>query len=1005
MRDSPTRTLCLTDVVDSTQLAMTLGDERNGALWDAHDALARALVGAWRGTELERTDGIMVLFEAPADAVGFAVAYHAAVRTLDPPLLARAGIHTAPLAIRPNPPGHIARGAKRIEVDGLGIAITARVMSVAVGGQTLVSFAPETTLRTVSHGHWHLKGVPEPVELFEVGDETAPFTPPDAQKAYRVVRAGELWLPVRQVPHTLPRQRDAFVGRVADLQDLAGRLDAGAALISVLGMGGTGKTRFVVQYGWTWLGEWPGGVWFCDVSEARSVDGIVSAVARALDVPLGKDDPVVQLGYAIAGRGRCLVVLDNFEQVARHAPDTLGRWLDQAREAAFVVTTREVLGMPGEQSVALAPLPVADGVALFVARARAARSDFALGDAERTAVEALVKLLDGLPLAIELAAARVRVMAPPLLLQRMSDRFKLLSSSGGRHTRQATLRATLDWSWDLLSADEQAALSQLSVFEGGFTLEAAEAVLVLAEVWPIDAVQGLVDKSLVRRVGDARYDLLVSVQEYAAERLAGTRTAAETRHGAWFGTFGTEEALTALDRPGGVQRLHALAVELDNLVAAIRRAVARGDGEVAGLAVQAAWAILRGKGPLALGVALATEVVALPVLPRRAEVLGVLASALRLVGRGSAARTPLEASLAVARAAGNPRFEARLLGQLASLHREQGRMDEARATCDTALAVVRASGQRDLEGTLLAEMGVLHREQGRRQEARTCLEAALAVHREFGDRRGEGAVLGSLAVLHNVEGREEEAHQLQEASLAVFREVGDLRNVGTVLNSVALLHWNQGRPVEAHATYLAALRVHREVGSRRSEGIVLGNLGHFLMDHGQWSEGHQHATVALEIHREVGNRYFEGLVLGYLGEHSLNAGAWDEARAWFEASLAAHRAVGNTRAVPWSMLNLSQVHHRRGAVAEARACMEVAESLMRASSDPVGLVHLLCTRATQEHELLGATAAWALLAEAEAVAAPFLSPRRREGLRSALNDLATTLATAREALTLPVARS
>ncbi len=166
-------------------------------------------------------------------------------------------------------------------------------------------------------------------KLFEAGNADAPFTPPpDTDKAYRVVWSDELWLPVRAIPHNLPAERDAFIGRHDELVELARRLDAGARLVSVLAMGGSGKTRFATHFGRAWMGDFPGGVWFCDLSQARDVDGIVHAVATALDVPLGKADPVTQLGHALAGRGRCLVILDNFEQVAGHADVTLGHWLD-----------------------------------------------------------------------------------------------------------------------------------------------------------------------------------------------------------------------------------------------------------------------------------------------------------------------------------------------------------------------------------------------------------------------------------------------------------------------------------------------------------------------------------------------------------------------------------------------------------------------------------------------------------------------------------------------------
>jgi predicted ATPase len=331
----------------------------------------------------------------------------------------------------------------------------------------------------------------------------------------------------------------------------------GTRLLTVLGPGGTGKTRVVRRYGRTWLGDWPGGVYFCDLSEARSPDGIFFAVASSLDVALGKDDPAVQLGHAIAGRGRSLVILDNFEQVVQHAQGTLGHWLDRAPDASFVVTSRERLHLRGEEIFPIEPLHLErDAIELFVTRARAQRPDFVLSDANRAAVGEVVRLLDGLPLAIELAAARVQLFSPAQLVERMRDRFALLAGARGTAARQATMHAAIDWSWELLAPWEQAAFAQCSIFDGGFTLEAAEAVLDLAS-WPqappaMDVVQALSDKSLLRiwvpaeqsryEIEETYFGMYMTIHEYAAEKLEAAgqaaHRAAEQRHGRYFATFG-----------------------------------------------------------------------------------------------------------------------------------------------------------------------------------------------------------------------------------------------------------------------------------------------------------------------------------------------------------------------------------------------------------------------------------------------------------------------------------
>jgi predicted ATPase/class 3 adenylate cyclase len=934
------RALLITDVVESTRLAEAIGDAASATLWEAHDRAARDLLQRWRGREIDKTDGVLVLFEGVADAVGYALAYHEALAALEPPLRARAGIDCGPVTLRENSAADVALGAKPLEVEGLVKPTAARVMPIARGGQTLLTARAraalgETPLRVASHGHWRMAGLSEPIELFEVGADGAPFMPPPASggKAYRVLRHGEHWLPVDEVRHNLPAERDAFVDRESTLLELARRFDEGARLVSILGIGGTGKTRLATRFAWTWLGDFPGGIWFCDLSQARNVDGIVRAVADALDVPLAQDDPVVQLGHAIAGRGRCMVVLDNFEQVARHAEETLGRWLGRAGDACFVVTTREVLGMAGEESLALAPLAVADAAALFMRRARAAHSGLRPGAEDEAAVTRLVQLLDGLPLAIELAAARVRVMPPRMLLARMSERFKLLASSGGRQDRQATLRAAFDWSWDLLSPADKAALAQLSVFEGGFTLEAAEAVLELSAVdataWPLDAVQSLVDKSLLRPIAGQRFGLLASVQDYAAEHLRtegrfqgsgpAALAAAHARHGACYAAF--DEAQAIADG----------CIELDTLVAACRRAVLRQDAATAVGALHGAWAALQLRGPFRFGVELATAVLAMTGLApaQRALAERLQATALQSVGRVAEARAGFERALAAAQASGDRHGEAWVQQRLGTLDANEGRVDAGKARIEQALAAARALHDAALECDAESELGTLLDYSGRTEEARLHYEAAHATALGAGDRRREGGLLGNLGLLYANLGRLDEAATHFEASLGIAREVGDRQWEGNARCNLGLLQHMRGRMAQARDQLSAALAVARDLGHVRLEGVARCNLGIVHEALGERSEARRHYEAALAVARDLSDRRGEGQVLGYLGMLEAREQRFDDGR-------------------------------RR---------LEAGEALLREVADPMNLALLLCSRAELEQLSGHATAAAAVLSGAESIAA------------------------------------
>ena len=992
--------LLFTDLVDSTLLVEWLGDARAAELWSTHDRRARDLMARHGAREIDRTDGFFLIFDSLAKAACFALDYQQAMAEMG--LSARVGLHHGEVTLRENEPADVARGAKAIEVEGLAKPFAARVMALARGGQTLLSASARGALDEAalpagaeleSHGHYRLKGVAEPAELFELGRRGANAfaPPPDADKAYRVFRAGEFWRPVREVRHNLVAERDTFVGRTNELRALAQTLDAGARLVTVVGPGGTGKTRLVTRYGHVWLGDWPGGVVFCDLSEARSPEGIHFATALALGVPLARGDASVQLGHAIAGRGRCLVILDNFEQVVVHAQATLAHWRDRAEQASFVVTSRERLHLPGEEVFVVEPLGLADeAVSLFAARARAQQADFSVGAANRAAVAEIVRLLDGLPLAIELAAARIRVLSPAQIVVRLRDRFRLLAGARGTAARQATLEAAIDWSWNLLSAWEQAALAQCSAFEGGFTLDAAEALLDLAP-WPdappaIDAVQALVDKSLLRTWrtagGGGRHDfdepyfgMYLSIHEYAGAKLAASGApaldAALKRHGRYFASLGSDEKLEALHGPGGIARLRALALELDNLVAACRRAAGRSEGGTAVATLRAAWAVLERQGPFALGVGLGDQVLALPALPapQRAAACLVRAFAARRLGRAAEVEPWIDQALALGRASSDAGCEAEALTQLGLLRQIQGRIEEGRGHLEAALALRRASGKRRDEAGLLGNLANHCVFTGRLDEATSLYAHALQLQRQLGDRRAEGATLSGLAVVHHDRGEMGQALPFYEAALSIMRECGDRMSEGMVLGNLATLRNDLGHLEAARVDYETAIGVAREIGDRTGEAVTLGNLAKVSRDLGRFDEARGQYEAALAIAREVQDRRTEGIALGGIGSCHVDQGRPALALEWLQAALAVHRELGNRRFAGETLIDQGEALARLGRNDEAREALSEGEAMLRDIGDALDLAKLLCVRGRVEIATGHRAAAMAALVEAEAMAA------------------------------------
>jgi len=641
-------------------------------------------------------------------------------------------------------------------------------------------------------------------------------------------RADETPLPRQGAP--LPPAGDTFVGRVDELAAIAALFSEGHLLVTLLGPGGMGKTRIALEYARA-AGDRFGDAWFCDLSEARTLEQLCRVVSVTLDAPLGSGDPVATLADAIAARGRSLIILDNCEQLIEDAARAVQRWREQG-EAAFLVTSRSPLDLPREQRVLLRPLSPEHAIDLFVRRARARDAAFASSAGDATALAALVELLDGLPLALELAAARAGLMAPATMVSRMNQRFRLLSAGRrGAQRRQATLRGAIDWSWALLEDWEQAAFAQSSVFQGGFTLDAAEEVLDLSGFdgapWPMDAVQSLLDKSLLRTVaptsaGTKRFGMYLSLYEYAVEKYAALpadrQARLRARHGRHYAGLSTPEARATLHHHGGVERWWALCVELDNLFAAARRALADGQLETAATAALGAAEVLERQGPYSAGIELLEDVRA------AAEAAGARSSELAEAYRELGFLRMLQREHALA----EPHFEA-------------------------ALDMHRSIGDQQGEGNTLLNLGNLRLSLKQPEEALELYEASLSKHRATGNRRREGLVLSLLGLVQTQRGETGAGWRLYEEALAIHREVGDQLGVGIVLGYMARARSAAGRPDEALALFEEAAGHKRQVGDLMSEGIDRASMGAILERSGRVAEALTHYQTAHRCFRRSHN--------------------------------------------------------------------------------------------------------------------------------------------------------
>ena len=841
---SDVRALLLTDVVDSTRLAEKLGDAAMAEVWAAHDRAARDLLPALRGREIDKTDGMLLLFDTAADAVGYALAYHRALAGLSTPMRARAGLHVGPVLLRENDAADIAQGAKPLEVEGLAKPIAARVMSIARGGQTLLSAEARedlgrTTHKLQSHGHWMVKGVTEPMELFEVGDPETRFqAPTDGDKVFRVVRAGDWWMPVREVPNNLPQQGTSFVGRECEMDEVRAQLGQ-ARLLTLLGMGGLGKTRLSLQVAADVMHDYPDGVWFLDLAPIRDPALVESEAAQTLGVREEPDRPLLQALCAYLKTRRVLLILDNCEHLIKAAADLAHAILKAAPYVHLLASSRQALRIPGEHVYPILPLPLprkGDGVQallrspavqLFVDRAQSHKPTFELNEREAPAVAELVTRLEGIPLALELAAARVRSLSVADINKRLKDRYKILTGGARVHDeRQQTLRALVDWSYELLTESEQTALARFSVFAGGFDMPAAEEVcgadpLLADDV--LDLIESLIEKSLVMlddRDEGMRYRMLETIRDYAREKLeqSGELDATLARHCDHYFVM-AKAANQGLEGPEQADWVWRIEAELDNLRAAVALALAGGVDEIVAVkfavALTGFW-ILRGystegratvRAALELPAVQASDVGrawALYTGARLAESQSDLAEALKM----------LEICLELRRGLDNPVDIAATLSTMSLVRLQTGDVAGAEVGEREALQIFVALGDRVGEAIGLLHLGQIAIYRGELDAGRSFLGQCLSIAREIKSMDTEGECELHLGEADVDGGAPDMASQHFKRSLIVCSEGGDKPGEANALWRLGQLDLGNDDLASARARLGEALRSFNAFGMR-----------------------------------------------------------------------------------------------------------------------------------------------------------------------------------------------
>ncbi|MGQ0548180.1 MAG: ATP-binding protein [Armatimonadota bacterium] len=923
MANLPTATVTFvfTDIERSTRLLQQLGD-RYAAILADHNRLLRGAFHKYGGQELEtHGDGLLFAFptaraavEASVDAQRLVLAHPwpdgASVRV-------RIGVHTGePIS---GETGYV----------GIGLHRAARICAAGHGGQTLLSQTtrdlleddPLDTIRLRDLGQHRLKDLQHPEHLFQV---VVAGLPEDFPR----LRTPEAY------PNNLPQFLSSFVGRAREISEVKDRLPT-TRLLTLTGPGGSGKTRLALRTAVEVLDEFPEGVWLVELAPLTDPDQVAQTVATALGIREEPGRPIQTTLVDSLRHKRLLLLLDNCEHLLSACARLADTLLQNCSHMRILATSQEALGIGGESvwlvpflslpdvsgSISVERLLQSEAGSLFNERARAARRSFTVTAANAPAVAKICRQLEGIPLAIELAAARVKALTVEQIALRLEDSIGLLA--GGSRTaasRHQTLQATLDWSYGLLSEPERVLFRRLSVFAGRFALEAAEAVCEDAgELDTFNQVTLLVDKSLLQvepRGDEARYRLLEPVRLYAIEKLreAGEEAQIRDKHLSWY-----LELVTSLEESEGI---HSLPQETE---AAVFAAIPH---EYNNIRAAIEWSLTGGDADKGLRLAYSMHLFWISH------------------GHVMEGRDWLKAILQRSRSS-SPLLRARALRQLGRLTLQLSEYAAAASFIEEALANFRALGDKYEITRCLWHLGRVARWQGDYLRARALHEESLAAFRELDAKQAIGQLLGGLSQIQLVQGDYDAAEVSAREGLAICREFGRALFLTEALSVSADLFMQLGKRTLARPLFEECLDL--AMSNNLSASIVdaLAGLGSIARDEGDIPKARSLFEEALRLNKETSLGLRAAGPLRGLASVALLQNDLAEASSLLKSSLRESQAIGQKPGILRCLLEVAQLALQESQQTHAARLLGAAEALR----ETLGIVMAPANRAEYERDV------------------------------------------------------